>query len=279
MRIFLILLLSLNALFAIPNISLTRTLLQFQGKEYNLLLFPAYIVTDGKKRKTKRAIRKGFARGVSELMRQINLRGIDVHLKAFSPKGSNLPQYLTQDKEAYKLLKHMIEMQVKIRSDLEDQMQDVTPTNNEINTKVNVDDIELDDNAFDISDADISTNNTVITPEKAFINSYIELCELYNSQVLELYKALHPFNIKGKPVKKRVHSLFGMAFFPTKLGSIHMMRIYIILVNINTESAQSVQIIVKDIPNFEWDRNYLYISAATGKIIRQIIAGVVGKTF
>ena len=57
------------------------------------------------------------------------------------------------------------------------------------------------------------------------------------------------------------------------------MRLYIILCNINTETKKSVQIIAKEVPTFKWDRNYLYISAATGKVLRQIVSGVLGEPF
>ncbi len=264
-------------LTAKTNISLAKTLLQFQGDEYNILLAPKEIVVVGRKRKTKKAINKGYKRAISELKRQIRLRDIDFHLKVFTPKGSDLPQYRTQDIQAYKILKEMLKQQIAIRQQLFKNTEIKKPK------KVSAKDIGLDDigdDAFDISNDKVKIKKQILSPAEAFIGAYTELSELYNQEVTKLSDVLHPFNINGKPVFKHVHSVFGMAFFPTKVaGSIHMIKIYIVLCNINTESDKSVQIIAKEIPPFEWDRNYLYINAATGKVLRQIISGVLGENF
>lgn len=266
--------------FAKENVSLSKTLLKFQGEEYNMLLFPHHVVATGKKKKTRKAIKKGYSRAVSELMRQISIRGINLNLKAFTSRGSNLKQYKQEDSESYDILKDMIKMQVQIRESIFEEIADIKTETTK--TTLSADDIDIDigDDAFDISEDEVTTeDNQVISPAEAFTSGYVELSSLYNNQVLELYKALHPFNIKGKPSMKNVHSVFGISFFPTKDGRIKMMKMYIVLANINTESKQSVQIIVKDIPTYQWDRNYLYISAATGKVIRQIVSGVLGEPF
>lgn len=261
------------------NISLSKTLLRFQGEEYNTLLFPHHVVVNGKKRKTKIAISKGYKRAIRELERQVARKGVSLNIKGFNKNGSNLPQYIEQDAESYALLKEMIRMQVEIRESIFEDVLDIP----EEKTKVNVsaDDIDLDlDDAFDISnDKGKTENDKLLSPAEAFSSGYVELSENYNAQVLELHKVKHPFNINGKPMMKKVHSVFGLSFFPTKNGRIKMMKLYVILVNINSESAKSVQIIAKDVPNFQWDRNYLYISAVTGKVIRQIVSGVLGEPF
>jgi hypothetical protein len=261
------------------NVSLSKILLKFQGGEYNMLLFPPDLVIEGKKRRTRKAINKGYMRALDELVRQIEMRGIALHIKSFNQNGSTLPQYRKQDKKSYKILKQMMTMQVKIREDIFDDEKQ-TKSNKNINKKVNANDINVNlDNVFDISNDKTDNIGEVLSPSEAFISGFVEMSELYNAQVLKLSDALHPFDIKGKPVMKHVHSVFGIAFFPYEIGRIKMMRMYIILAVINTEKNKSVQIIAKNIPSFEWDRNYLYISAATGKIIRQIVSSVIGEPF
>jgi len=275
-----------TSIYAKSNISLSKVLMRFQGEEYNMLLAPQQIVLSGKKKKTKKATNKGYIRAIQELKRQVKLRGMDFNLKMFKKRGSTLPQYIEQDKESYLLLKQMLEQQVSIREQLFDDIA-TKPSQSTTNKITSADDIDIDDigdDAFDISEDEITIENEDgsmlnIRPADAFTTGYIELSEQYNQEVLQLHKVQHPFNVKGKPAMKNVHSVFGMAFFPTKYGSIKMMRVYIVLCNINTESTQSVQIIAKEIPNFKWDRNYLYISAATGKMLRQIVSGVLGEPF
>ena len=281
MRYIILLLLFINILFGIENVSLAKLLIQFQGGEYNMLLAPKQIVAPGRYHRTRKAIDKGYKRAVAEIIRIVRMENLHLNLKSFSPKGSNLPQYIKEDKQTYKILKDMLEAQVKFRESLKDEFQQATPIPKKSkNTHISADDIDVNDDAFDITNYKPNSgemNN--ISPAEIFTTAFVELSELYNQEVLQLSKALHPFNVRGRPEMKPVHSVFGMAFFPTKYGAVKMMRIYIVLCIINTESAKSTQIIVKEIPEFRWDRNYLYISGATGKILRQIISGVLGRSF
>ena len=286
-RLLLIIAILSSGVYAKSNVSLSKVLMRFQGEEYNVLLSPRQIILSGKKAKTRKAINKGYKRAILELKRQVKLRGLDFNLKIFTGRGSNLPQYIDQDIESYVLLKMMLEQQVSIREQLFDESQAKSVTKTNVNERVSVDDIDIGDigdDAFDISEDEASIEDKSgtmmnISPAEAFTTGYVELSELYNQEVLQLHSAKHPFKIKDKPAMRNVHSVFGMAFFPTKYGSVKMMRVYVVLCNINTETAQSVQIIAKEIPNFKWDRNYLYISAATGKMLRQIVSGVLGEPF
>jgi len=265
---------------AAENVSLSKVLMKFQGDEYNMLLAPKQVVINKKKRKTEKAIQKGFSRSISEVMRQVKLRDIALNLKVFTPRGSNLEQYRDEDTKSYSILKEALNQQVTLREALFDKLMSKTTNNKASN--INVDDIKLEisDDAFDISDDEVIDNlNEVISPADAFIGSFVELSELYNNEVLQLHKVKHPFLNKGKPNLKPVNSVLGMTFFPTKYGSIKMMKIYVVLCNINTESDKGIQILAKEIPNFRWDGNYLYINAATGKMLRQIISGVLGEAF
>jgi len=263
-------------MYGLQNVSLSKLLLKFKGDEYNMLLAPKEVILAGKKRKTRKQINRGYKRAIREIMRQLYLRKLDFNIKAFGPNGSNVKEYQEEDKEAYKILKEMLKVQINLRKQI---FTDTPSDNTPIKTKTTAGNIDFDigDDAFDISEE--KNSNMVVSPADAFKESFIELSELYNQQVLELYKALHPFNIKGKTVKKRVNSIFGMAFFPDIDGSIHIIKIYLILGIINSESEKSVQIIVKEIPSFIWDRNALYISGATGKVLRQLISNILGESF
>lgn len=285
MRFVVSIILLTNLLFGVENVSLSKLLIRFQGDEYNMLLAPKQVVVPGRYKKTRKAINKGYKRAVLEIIRLVRMKNLQLNLKSFSPKGSNLPQYIEEDKQSYDILKNMLEAQVKFRESLQDVFQ--KPVKKEQTKKeessgsITADDIDvdIDDSAFDITEDKMDVGEMEnISPAEIFKTAFIEMSELYNQEVLQLSKALHPFNVKGKPKMKPVHSVFGMAFFPTKDGAVKKMRIYIVLCNINTETAQGVQIVAKEIPEFRWDRNYLYISGATGKMLRQIISGVLGET-
>jgi len=229
---------------AAENVSLSKVLMKFQGDEYNMLLAPKQVVINKKKRKTEKAIQKGFSRSISEVMRQVKLRDIALNLKVFTPRGSNLEQYRDEDTKSYSILKEALNQQVTLREALFDKLMSKTTNNKASN--INVDDIKLEisDDAFDISDDEVIDNlNEVISPADAFIGSFVELSELYNNEVLQLHKVKHPFLNKGKPNLKPVNSVLGMTFFPTKYGSIKMMKIYVVLCNINTESDKGIQIL------------------------------------
>ncbi len=287
LRLLIVIAILSSAIYAKSNVSLSKVLMRFQGEEYNMLLSPRQIILSGKKKKTRKSINKGYRRAILELKRQVKLRGLDFNLKIFTGRGSNLPQYIDQDIESYELLKRMLEQQVSIREQIFDESLISSESKTVVNKTTSTDDIDIDDigdDAFDISEDEVSLNNDSgsmmnISPAEAFTSGYLELSELYNQEVLQLHKAEHPFRVNSKPAMKNVHSVFGMAFFPTKYGSIKMMRVYVVLCNINTEQDRNVQIIAKEIPNFKWDRNYLYISAATGKMLRQIVSGVLGEPF
>lgn len=282
MKIFFILLMVSSLSYAKSNVSLSKLLVKFQGNEYNLLLSPKHIVMSSKKKKTRKAINKGYKRAVSELMRLMKMRDLDLNMKAFKSSGSNLEQYLEADSKTYTILKDMLVAQVTLSESFKEDEELTQVSTESVNPNISADDINMDlgDDAFDITeDKAVSGSMINVSPAEAFTTSFVEMSELYNEEVLELSKTLHPFNIKGKPKMKNIHSVFGMAFFPTKKGAIKNMRIYIVLCNINSEQAQSVQIISKEVGTFRWDRNHLYISGATGKILRQIVSGVLGESF
>jgi hypothetical protein len=286
-RVLSIILIFSVAIWGKNNISLSKVLIRFQGGEYNMLLSPKQVVLTGKKKKTRKAINKGYKRAIAELKRQVQIRGMSFNLKIFTSSGSGLPQYEEKDIKTYGILKEMLNQQASIREQLFDEtiqpVQSTQATATATATADSVDmDMDLGDDAFDISDDEASIKKDDgkilnISPAEAFTAGFLELSELYNQSVIQLSKALHPFKIKGRVAMRNVHSVFGIVFFPSKHGSIKQMRMYVVLCNINTENDQSVQIIVKEIPNFKWDRNYLYISAATGKILKQIVSGVLGK--
>ncbi len=268
------------------NVSLSKILFQFQGSEYNVLVSPKQVVIAGKKKKTRKAVSKGFKRAVLELVRQVKLHKIDFNLKIFTPKGSNLRQYKKQDTRSYYLLKNMLEQQVTIREAIfsEDEINQHSKVKVEnINTKVDADDIDidLDDSAFDISEELVGEVGSMknVSPSEAFVQNFIEIGEQYNQEIIKLTDVVHPFNVAGKPEMHNINSVFGMAFFPSKYGSIKMIKVYVVLANLNTEKAKSAQIIVKEINPFRWDRNYIFISAETGKVLRQIISSVLGEPF
>ncbi len=236
-----------------------------------------------KKKKTKQAVNKGYKRAVSELIRLVKIRDLDLNIKAFKPSGSNLEQYIEQDSQTYSILKDMLIAQVTLSESFKED-EELSAVSESVNTQVSAKDIDMDmdlgDDAFDITDDKATSGSMVnVSPAEAFKTSFVEMSELYNQEVLHLSHALHPFNIKSKPKMKNIHSVFGMAFFPTKKGAIKNMRIYIVLCNINTEQEQSAQIVAKEIDTFRWDRNHLYISGATGKILRQVVSGVLGESF
>ena len=276
-KLLLINILIFTHLFAIENISLSKTLLRFQGSEYNMLLFPKQIIVEGRKRRTKRAINEGYIRAIQELIRTIRIKGFDVNIKAFNENGSNIPQYQREDQETYRILNNIMRSLVQVRTRIKDQIS-TQPQNQTIN--IQAQDQNFGDDAFDISSDNLINNqNRILSPAEIFKQGFVDLSRQYNNQVERLSDVFHPFNARdGRVAMKHVHSVFGIAYFPiTETGRRKMISMYIVLANINTETRQSVQIVVKEIPKFQWDRNYLYINAASGKVIRQIISNVLGE--
>ena len=219
MKIILIILLSISISYGKTNVSLSKILMAFQGHSYNMLIAPKQIVLSGKMKKTRKAIHKGYKRAISELERQVILRDIDFNLKFFTAKGSRIPSYEEQDIESYELLNEMLKQQVSLREQLLEEVNIKSTSKVALNVKKSIDDIDVDigDDAFDITNDVAEVENEGgelmnISPSEAFTSSYIELAELYNQQVLELSKTTHPFLLNSKPVMKKVHSVFGMAF-------------------------------------------------------------------
>jgi len=283
MKYILVLFLILATSHAKTNVSLSKLLLKFQGDEYNILVAPEYIVTAGKKKKkTNKAIKKGFNRSLKEVMRLVRQKELELNIKGFSKRGSGLPQYEDADIETYHLLKDMLKAQVILEEAFKEDADIQAVSNTDMEASVSSDDIDIDidDSAFDISDDVAQTGSMIdVSPEDTFKSSFRDIEEVYQGpDTLYMYQVLHPFNMGGEPKMKNIHSVFGMAFFPTKNGALKNMRIYIILSNIKTEE-DGAQIIAKEIKEFRWDRNHLFISGATGRVLRQVISGVLGEPF
>jgi hypothetical protein len=287
MRLLVLTFFSASMLFGLQNTSLAKRLIGFQGDQYNVLLAPKQIVVTGKKKKTRKAINKGYKRAVSEMIRQLRLRGMDVNFKGFHPSlgDPRLPQYMDQDVESYTILDNLMAAQITVKEAYQDDAQ-MKQSSTEVSSTVQVSaddiDLDIDDSAFDISEETVQTKTSsgAIAPvnaKDAFRDAFREMSEQYNQEVLSFADVVHPFAVEGEPKMLNVHSVFGMGFFPTKNGAVKQIKIYVILCIINTEEADSVEIILKPIPTFRWDRNYLYISGATGKILRMIVSQVLGE--
>ncbi len=285
MRYLILLISSVTLSFALQNTSLAKRLIGFQGDQYNMLLAPPKIVTTGHQRKTRKAIYKGFKRAISEMIRQLRLRGKDVNIKGFMKEGKGaLPQYQDADARTFEILDELMSVQITVKEAFQDD-EEMKKSSTQVSqtVKVSADDIDLDidDSAFDISDEKVEKKTgagvQIVDAKDAFKDAFKELSEGYGQDVLRFSDVKHPFLVKGEPKMLNVHSVFGMGFFPTKNGAIKQIKIYVILCLINTEEDDSVEIIVKPVPTFRWDRNHLYISGATGKILRMIVSQVLGE--
>lgn len=264
---------------SLGNISLAKVLNKYRGSEYSVLLMPQSTITSGRGDRVKEEVQKGYVRSVAELMRQVELRNIKLNLKVFSPDGSNLPQYIEQDKKAYSLLKDLLDKQVAIKDSI---LKDFKDVKDNLGSKTSADSIgldEIDDSAYDVSKQKSSFKG--VSPNDLFVDAFIQLSEPYNNgKVTNISKAKHPYlSASGTSVMKNVQSIYGMAFFPEKKGSIHFIKIYLVIGIIKTEEKDEVQVVVKETPLFRWDKNALYITGASGKILRQLIAGALGETF
>lgn len=196
MKIILIVLMLSSLVSAKSNVSLSKLLVKFQGNEYNLLLAPKHIVMSSKKKKTKKALNKGYKRAVSELIRLVRIRDLDLNIKGFKSSGSNLKQYMDKDSQSYEILKEMLIAQVTLSESFKED-EELSAISSNISKKVSASDIDIDmdlgDDAFDITEDKATTGSMInVSPAEAFSTSFVEMSELYNQEVLELSKALHP---------------------------------------------------------------------------------------
>ena len=75
----------------------------------------------------------------------------------------------------------------------------------------------------------------------------------------------------------KLNAIYGMVFTPTLQGRTYIMAIRLYLINVN-EDGRSVTIMRKDVKNFIWYRNPRYISAVTGRLLREILAQGTGRS-
>jgi len=277
MRILVLFFTIISFSWGLINVSLSKTLSSFNNDEYNVFLTPPVLTMSKKSRKTKKAIIRGYLRAQAELQRDVYLHNIKFNLKEFSLKSPS-----QRDRTAAQELLNMLTAELQIL-----ETNSNTPKvslKEEAKTALSADGLDALAPSDDAMDMTQDTNNESQSGESIFISAFQQIGEMYDPDARKKYLAdyLFPFNVNGNIEKKKVNSVIGFAFFPTNYGRVKLMKIYIIVVNLNTEEKQKVTIIAKRIPekgSFVWNRNYLYIAGNTGKVLRQIISDVLGKTF
>ena len=288
--------------FSATNIAMSQFLNDIRGSSFNLLIAKPHIVDVRNSKRRRRAIENGFKKEIRNM--EILLRRLKLNAKLRLPGILNdIPQYYQNDKVAGDRLYKLIELQTtmwesKLTEDIAikgDKKEDTTEAG--LSDDIGAD-IDFDTDIIETTDDKHVLNDQAVTPGKVANDIFIEVGDNYaglfggqkvnrfidggmkevtlKGGIQTLQDIYAPYrNNSGLPVPLPLHAVFGSAFKPDKMGAIHVMRLYVFVI-VNDPETERVRVAAKPVPNFRWDRNEYYISAATGSVLRAIFSEALG---
>lgn len=271
--------------FATQNKSLQSLLGIYRNSDFNLLIAPPNMIVSANKKRTRSAIIKGYADAYRLLRRELIKRKMSAaiampgvnqrsKIKACKRRGSNA--------EVCDELRKLLEEETVFYSDIlkiplnKEELGEESSASSE-DDEDNLD-IGLDD--FVVADDDDVKNGA--DPRELFLNRLLAIGSIYQPDADLIHakqvKALFP-GLFGKKKLSNVHAVFGLTFFPTIQASQKMMKMYIFLFTVNTESKSNdlgVTVSFRPIKPYNWHRRASFISGRTGSAIRKLLNEITG---
>jgi len=285
------------------NIAMSQFLNDIRGSSFNLLIAKPHIIDVRNSRRRKKAINNGFKKEIRNM--EILLRKLKLNAKLRLPGVLNdIPHYYANDKVAGDKLYELIKVQTNLwETKLTEEIvikkdkKAAAPEEDGLADDIGAD-IDFDTDIIETTDDELVLNDKAVTPGKVANDFFLDIgfnyAPLFGGMQVQrfmeggmktvtlkggiqtLQDIYAPYRgDKGLPVPLPLHAVFGSAFLPDKMGAIHVMRLYVFVI-VNDPETEKVRVAAKPVPNFRWDRNEYYISAATGSVLRAIFSEALG---
>ena len=228
--------------------------------EYNLLM-SGPIQSDYSMKEVNIAIFRGLKNQYFKVKRLLTRNGVDSVIGCpYFFKDRTKTQ-----KEANKIITNLMQDIYNIEKD--DISSTTKKSDNSMNLSANLDVSKLSISAFkNISKKSSQKGNLEELGEDAIL----KLGKLYTNEDMEWVgdAKFHPFN-NDELVK--LNGIYGMIFIPTVRGRTHTIAIRMYLIDVN-DDGKSVTVMRKIVKEFPWYRNPRYISAVTGRLLKEILS-------
>ena len=227
------------------------------------------------------AINKGFVMQVTDLTNRIKEKNIDIDIKYLNPEIYLYPnnplfqKYKTADENAKVNIEDFIK---KFNNDFSKEAQNTYTEkislkgNINFATSINFSKSKLKK----INQKTIKANN-YDDMFKTILNRISSEYDCHNETCMAFYNKIR----KGrkyyitKAYKEKPDIFFYENFSPYMKGRRYFLDIIIYVISVDDEGNPSFEYEV--VKNFEWIRNYRFISAQTGHLIRELIANKTNK--
>lgn len=238
----------------------------FDRDNFNLLCINPYVSELSKKTKVSKAITKGYARQLKSL--EYKLSKIDsMRFKYFNEKN----KMTKQDKAASRELLEMLKI---VNEYYERNDKNKVVVEEKLDDDVGLDD-DLDFSESDINELTKKGEATIDKYQESFSEGMNAVAEIYGTKktdenMWQIYYLIS--NDEQELVTPNV--IFGEYFNPSKRGRRYFLSINIFIFIIDSDGESRVM--VQEISDYNWKRNYRFITAQSGKTIQDTIAKMTG---
>lgn len=262
MKLFLILLVSLSVLVNANDLEKV----EFDDDNFNLLCINPLISEKNKKSKVYKSIGKGYERQVVGLTYKIQ------KFNAISYKHYKKKKYkIRADKEAGIEFVEMLKVvnDYYERND-KDKVEPVAKTDD--------DEMSLDED-MDFSESDISEltekgEETIDKYKESFVNVMDMMPSIYKLPKTDDGLWQIPYQ-QPEGIENIIPNVFfGEYFNPSKQGRRYFLSINIFIFIIDSDG--DARVMVQEISDYNWKRNYRFITAQSGKALQDTIAKMTG---
>jgi hypothetical protein len=238
--------------------------IEIDKDNFNLICINPLISEKSTKTKVYKSIRKGYGKQVKSLYNKVSRFG-QIKIKHYMYKNYKIKG----DKESNKEFLAMLEA-------VNDYFQRVDANKNDKKKSTGLEEFSTEDE-FDFSETEISelTKKGDTQEDKyktLFINAMDDIVINYSTVKNEDNLWIIPFNGQKDHIAPNV--VFGEYFNPSKRGRRYFLNINIFFFIIDSDG--DVRVMSKEISDFNWKRNFRFISSQSGKVIQDTITKFTG---
>ena len=239
----------------------------FDNDNFNLLCINPLISEKNTHSKVYKAIEKGYGRQVVGLTYKIQ-KFNNINYKHYKKSKYKIKG----DKEASFELLEMLKV-VNDYYERNDKDKVSTSATEDLDAELSLEE-DLDFSASDISELTEKGDTTVDKYTESFISTMDMLSSIYKTQKVDgnLWQVPYEFAEGIELVTPNV--FFAEYFNPSKQGRRYFLSINIFIFIIDTDG--DARVMVQEISDYNWKRNYRFITAQSGKAIQDTIAKMTG---
>jgi len=253
-------------IFFIQNIQAGDDI-QIAKDHFNLVCINPLISEKNKRTKVYKAIKKGYAKQLRSLTNKV------ARFSQITYKHYMLRKYkIKEDKEASKEFLAMLEA-------VNDYFER-TDANKNTKTKASAKDgFGSDEEDFDYSETEVNelTQKGDSQEDKyktLFVNGMDDIIAIYHTKKTANHLWQIPFEFRNSVKLVVPNVVFGEYFNPSKRGRRYYLNINVFFFIVDSDG--DARVMAKEISDFNWKRNFRFISSQSGKVIQDTITKFTG---